>query len=434
MLSRCRLPPAWTAATDAAQWLQLAARGAADSGAPGVRSGGGSGSGAPAAAPPTRCRALHTSRALAEAASSGADADAAAPFATRLSCRSVIVMEGEGGLAFLQGLVTNDVRPLASPGAGPVYAALVTPKGKLLHDLFVFRGDESAAEPGTHSAGSGASSSGGSGGSGDGGAEAPPRRLLLDVDGAGAAAVVSWLSRYRLRRPIRLEHAGGDLAVWARYGAGNGSGGGGGGGGSGGGGGPGGGWWPDPRLPGGQLGDRGVFDAAAAPQEAGGGGEAGHRMLRYWHGVPEGDAEMPTERMSPLELNLDALNGVSYTKGCYIGQERNSFTHFRGVIRRRLMPVVLSRPGLPPGSEILQQSGSGGSAGTLLACEGSLGLAHLKLAPALAAAAAATGHPGGGGAALGIAGQEGAWVRPVRPAWWPAEWGHEEDGAPPRPT
>jgi hypothetical protein len=173
-------------------------------------------------------------------------------------------------------MVTNDVRPLASPGAGPVYAALVTSKGKLLHDLFVFRGEEESAAPaGGHGADGGASSRGSVGG-------AAPQRLLLDVDGAGAATVLSWLSRYRLRRPIGLEHAGGDLAVWARHGGG------------GGGGGPGGGWWPDPRLPGGLLGDRGVFDAAAAPSGASGGGEPGHRLLRYRHGVPEGDAEMPT--------------------------------------------------------------------------------------------------------------------------------------------
>jgi len=45
--------------------------------------------------------------------------------------------------------------------------------------------------------------------------------------------------------------------------------------------------------------------------------------------------------VAPLECNLDALNGISYTKGCYIGQERNSYTHYRGIIRRRMMPVRL---------------------------------------------------------------------------------------------
>lgn len=65
------------------------------------------------------------------------------------------------------------------------------------------------------------------------------------------------------------------------------------------------------------------------------------RRLRYALGVGEGEVEIPTGTAIPLEHNLDALNGVSYSKGCYVGQERVSFTHFRGVIRKRLMPVAL---------------------------------------------------------------------------------------------
>jgi folate-binding protein YgfZ len=50
---------------------------------------------------------------------------------------------------------------------------------------------------------------------------------------------------------------------------------------------------------------------------------------------------------APLDYNMDELLGVSYRKGCYIGQERNSFTHFRGIIRRRCMPLRVMR--LPQG-------------------------------------------------------------------------------------
>jgi hypothetical protein len=305
-------------------------------------------------------------------------------------------------------MVTNDVRPLAAPGAGPIYAALVNPKGKLLHDLLVWRGeDRPSATPGS------------------GQQPQQLQRLLLDVDAAGAGGVLSWLARYKLRRPITLEAADGDLQVWAQWpcssggSGGDGGGGracGGGGGGGGGGwlaGGGSGGWWADPRLQGGQLGERGVFGPGGPPGCSGRGsegGEARHRLLRYGHGVPEGDSEMPAggggggvargaqqprrnipgpkagaapgglrdgrcpsgpgarredgprccttrgshihphpshplpppspdptpphptpphrcpnrppERMSPLELNLDVLHGVSYTKGCYIGQVR----------------------------------------------------------------------------------------------------------------
>lgn len=70
--------------------------------------------------------------------------------------------------AHLQGMVTNDVRPLAAPGAGPVYAALVTPKGKLLHDIFIWREDLGAGE-GAPSADPSAAPSAAAGGSGGGG-------------------------------------------------------------------------------------------------------------------------------------------------------------------------------------------------------------------------------------------------------------------------
>ncbi len=44
----------------------------------------------------------------------------------------------------------------------------------------------------------------------------------------------------------------------------------------------------------------------------------------------------------PLEYNLDGLNAISFTKGCYVGQELIARSHFRGVVRKRLMPVDLS--------------------------------------------------------------------------------------------
>lgn len=66
---------------------------------------------------------------------------------------------------------------------------------------------------------------------------------------------------------------------------------------------------------------------------------------------------MRAGEVAPLECNLDALAGISYSKGCYIGQERNSYTHYRGIIRRRLMPVAL--PGLASGARALPGEGVG---------------------------------------------------------------------------
>ena len=59
-------------------------------------------------------------------------------------------------------------------------------------------------------------------------------------------------------------------------------------------------------------------------------------------------APWTTDKCEPLQYNMDALNGVSFSKGCYIGQEKNSFTRYRGIIRRRCMPFrVLEGPGEP---------------------------------------------------------------------------------------
>ncbi len=44
----------------------------------------------------------------------------------------------------------------------------------------------------------------------------------------------------------------------------------------------------------------------------------------------------------PLEYNLDGLRAISFTKGCYVGQELIARAHFRGVVRKRLMPVALA--------------------------------------------------------------------------------------------
>lgn len=82
----------------------------------------------------------------------------------------------------------------------------------------------------------------------------------------------------------------------------------------------------------------------------------------------------------PLESNLAFMNGVSFTKGCYIGQELTARTYHMGVIRKRLFPVQLSGPlpaaGILPGSPVLTESGQ--AAGKYRAGQGDVGLALLR--------------------------------------------------------
>ncbi|KFV86105.1 hypothetical protein N308_07351, partial [Struthio camelus australis] len=103
---------------------------------------------------------------------------------------------------------------------------------------------------------------------------------------------------------------------------------------------------------------------------------------RYKQGIPEGVKDLPPGVALPLESNLAYMNGISFTKGCYIGQELTARTHHMGVIRKRLLPVQFSAPlpleSIPEGAEILTESGK--SAGKFRAGGDELGIALLRLA------------------------------------------------------
>lgn len=71
------------------------------------------------------------------------------------------------------------------------------------------------------------------------------------------------------------------------------------------------------------------------------GEEAAYRVRRYLFGVPEGQRELLQEKALPLEGNLDVMGGVDFRKGCYVGQELTIRTKHRGVVRKRVLPVML---------------------------------------------------------------------------------------------
>lgn len=96
-------------------------------------------------------------------------------------------------------------------------------------------------------------------------------------------------------------------------------------------------------------------------------------------GVPEGVHDLPPGVALPLESNLVFMNGVSFTKGCYVGQELTARTHHTGVIRKRLFPVqllgLLPEGGITPGTTVLTESGQ--AVGKYRAGQGDVGLALL---------------------------------------------------------
>ncbi|MAY20966.1 MAG: folate-binding protein YgfZ [Erythrobacteraceae bacterium] len=181
---------------------------------------------------------------------------------------------------FLQGLVTNDVS-----GDLPVYAALLSAQGKAMFDFLVWDGGDGA--------------------------------ILLDCEAGVAADLAKRLSLYRLRRKIEIGIDEELAAVWS----------------------------PeafdkavvDPRLP--ALG----FRAIVPTDEADGAGEADEAYLahRLALGVPEGQADLGD--ILWLETNAVELNGVSFSKGCYIGQENTARMNWRQKVNRRLVVLPLDQ-------------------------------------------------------------------------------------------
>jgi tRNA-modifying protein YgfZ len=135
--------------------------------------------------------------------------------------------------------------------------------------------------------------------------------LLLDCETDAVEDVIKRLSIYRLRRPIRIERDPALAVHWSRDGTSA----------------------PDPRLR--ELGNRwlGAADGPAA-------GWLEHRLRL---GVCEGRAELGD--ILWLECNAAELNGVSFTKGCFVGQENTARMNWRQKINRRMVVVEADAPG-----------------------------------------------------------------------------------------
>ena len=163
-------------------------------------------------------------------------------------------------------------------GPLPVWAGLLTPQGKALFDFLVWADGDD---------------------------------LLLDCEASEAPALVKRLSMYRLRKPITIA-VDPTLAVHWSIEAGQGA--------------------PDPRDPG--LGFRWI----APPGEPAEGWLA-HRLSR---GIVEGIAELGSDKTLWLECNAREQNGVSFTKGCYVGQENTARMHHRDKVNRKLVVEPVS--------------------------------------------------------------------------------------------
>jgi folate-binding protein YgfZ len=205
--------------------------------------------------------------------------------ATRLMSRAMIRLsaedESEDVAEFLQGLVTSDVK-----GALPVWTGLLTPQGKALFDFIVW---PSGAD------------------------------LLIDCEDKAADALIRRLSLYRLRRRISIARDPSVAVHWRGH-AGDGA-------------------APDPRID--ALGERWI--APIDPDSEDVGADDLWLAHRLGIGVPEGLDELGSDTTLWLECNAAELNGVSFSKGCFVGQENTARMNWRQKIRRRLLVVPLDR-------------------------------------------------------------------------------------------
>ncbi len=139
----------------------------------------------------------------------------------------------------------------------------------------------------------------------------------------------------------------------------------------------------DPRLA--ALGARCILPArgarSALPQA--GFAEAGFAAwddLRLELGIPDGSRDLQLEKSILLEAGFDELNGVDWHKGCYIGQELTARTKYRGLVKRRLVPVMIEGPAPAPGTIV---TADGREIGEMRSSRHRHGLAMLRLEAAL---------------------------------------------------
>ncbi len=258
----------------------------------------------------------------------------------RCADRGVLSLSGPDSRGFLQGLISNDVNRLSPHHS--LFAALLTPQGKYLFDFVLY--DDGL-------------------------------RILLDAQRSGLDDLKRRLMMYRLRSKCEIEDlsesyevhlaCGDDLPERFGLGATRGN------------------AKPfeggviavDPRLA--ELGLRAVLpkrsSAFAALDSLDAVEFMRHRMVL---GVAEGEPELVPQKSLLLESNFEELAGVDFKKGCFVGQELTARTKYRGLVRKRILPIRLDGPAPEGGTPILDGQRE---VGEIRAVAGDRGLALMRL-------------------------------------------------------
>jgi folate-binding protein YgfZ len=285
--------------------------------------------------------------------------------------RGLLKVSGDDAIDFLQGLVTNDVSK-AAPGRA-LYSAMLSPQGKYLYDFFII-----------HMNG----------------------ELAIDCESGRLGEFKRKLNMYKLRSKVQLTEINQDFIVSAFIGdnvaealqlnnsegvaksflggiA-----------------------FIDPRVTG--IGGRAVIPRENAEEkliEAGfsAGNPEEYESLRLSLGLPDGSRDMVVDKAILLENGFQELNGIDWEKGCYMGQELTARTHYRGLIKKRLMPVQIEGPLPAPGTAVMLGDKN---VGEMRSGNAERGLALIRLEQFKDVLKSGEGFSA-----------EGTTLRPVKPEW-----------------
>ncbi|XP_030765699.1 putative transferase CAF17 homolog, mitochondrial [Sitophilus oryzae] len=303
-----------------------------------------------------------------------------------LNERSLLEVNGPDASEFLQGLITNDIHHISN-SVGSMFAMFLNLKGRILYDTIVYKTDKKDS-------------------------------YWLECDSAVSSALQKHLKIYKVRRKVNISSLGNhkihalfslnsdhqqnvniltgsydtnafpgtstdikthkDLLIFK-----------------------------DPRVS--QLGFRiisssnnvsntikDIIDCDI---------NSSYKKIRYNLGIGEGISDLLAGSSFPLECNGDFLHGISFHKGCYIGQELTARTYHTGVIRKRLMPLLFTKvpSSLPENNSIIHD---GVNLGKLRGIEGDVGIALLRIDKALKFGNISVGDGG---------------AKVIKPHWWPIE-------------
>lgn len=262
-----------------------------------------------------------------------------------LQHRTVIKLEGEDLIPFLQGVVTQDVTKVTSENS--VWSALLTAQGKFLHEFFITLNSQGG--------------------------------LFIDCEKDRAPDLLRRLKLYKMRSKASLDLTGDEYTVVAIIGENlaqalhledkkgasrnsqNST------------------IYMDPRHL--KLGARAivltdqlsafieVYKLQNATLEE-------YDNLRISLGIPDGSRDLEVEKSILLENGFNELGAIDWDKGCYIGQELTARTKYRALIKKRLVPVTLTGPTPEIGTDITL---NGKNVGILRSVYGQAGLATLRI-------------------------------------------------------